>query len=482
MSNRIEDCEYGDIQVKRYNLFGFLPLCVTKQNDKYCRIRVLGLPFLQKKILPHEDIYKLFYIFPILTIKKYIKFPYSKLEKHYEGIIENLKTKLKFGQRIKVCFMVIFDSVFPGKPLFEKMLNDDMFEPFILVIPDKSRGERYMYEQLEKTYKTLSGKYSCVYKSYDDEKNGFVDYSEKMDIVCSANPYENMTSRLYRIGKLCQKNILPIYFNYGYPAVSFARRVAALGSLAKMWKVFSESTSIVEEYAKSMKTHGANLVLAGYMKMDELANITEVARNRKRVIIAPHHTIKEKFSNTIGLSNFLVYADLFKELPKLYPQIDFIFRPHPLLKIALEDEEIWGEEKTKKYFDEIIQNPNLVYQDGGDYFETFANSDGIIHDCSSFLAEYLYTGKPVCYMLRNEGSIRKYFMENGEEMLNHCYHAYCKEDILAYLNDIILLGKDNLREKRVKFVDKNLKVNYPNVSMFVLKYLKDQITGNSEEV
>ena len=300
-----------------------------------------------------------------------------------------------------------------------------------------------------------------------------------MDIVCSANPYDGMTHKLYRIGKLSKKDILPIYFNYGYPAVLWARRVAALVSLSKMWKVFSESPATMEEYSNSMKTHGENLVLAGYMKMDNLAKQPIRKHERKTIIIAPHHTIEAKFRNSIGLSNFLEYAELFQELPKKYPQIDFIFRPHPLLRVTLAQNHIWGQEKTDKYFKDLEKNPNLTYQAGGDYFETFANSDGIIHDCSSFLAEYMFTGKPVCYMLKTKDSIDKFFMNNGKQILENCYKAFSKEEIYDYIDNVIIKGNDPMAAKREEFAKKELMVNYPNVSTFVLDYIKKELGVNS---
>lgn len=480
MMNKIENCDYGDITIKRYKLFGFLPIFLSKKNEKYEYIKILGIPILKIKRALNKEYFSLFYFLPFLTIKKQVKHPYTTLEKHYNKIIKTLKEKIKSKSKIKVFFMVVFDSVFPGKPLFEQMLNDDIFEPYILIIPDISRGEDHMFDEMEKSYKTLSLKYPNVLKSWNNEIKSFIDYSQNMDIVCSANPYENMTNKLYRIGYLCKKNILPIYFNYGYPAVTFARRVASLGSLAKMWKVFSESNTTKGEYAKYMKSHGVNLVLAGYMKLDELAKQEILPRTRKTVIIAPHHTIEDKFQKTIGLSNFLVYADLFMKLPDLYPQIDFIFRPHPLLKVTLEKEDVWGVEKTQKYFDELVKYPNLTYQDGGDYFETFANSDGIIHDCSSFLAEYMFTGKPVCYMLRDKNAIDKYFMNNGKRILENCYQAYNDTDIISYLDNVVLAGKDSMQDMRIKFVQTELMVNYPKVSDFVLEHIKSYFLNNEE--
>lgn len=451
------------------------------------KIRFKILEYINKKDNFNELDYKIYHHFSKKLVKKGMHIDNSKCEEfeinkidalheHYKEQLKKLKKKAKNKSKINVVFMVIYDAVFPGKLLFEKMLEDDLFEPSILVIPDILRGEENMQEQMQKAFESLSKIYgNRVHKAWDDKKKAFEDWSSKMDIVCSANPYDGMTHKYYRIGKLAKKGILPIYFNYGYPSVNWAKKVAALDSLSKTWKVFSESQYIAEIYSQEMKSKGKNLVVAGYMKMDELARQKIRPRDRKTVIIAPHHTIESNFDKSIGLSNFLTYSDLFKELPMMYPQIDFIFRPHPLLKVTLEKDTVWGKEKTEKYFEEIQQNQNLTYQEGGDYFETFANSDGIIHDCSSFLAEYMFTEKPVCYMLRNKNSIEKYFMENGKEILSHCYQAYKKEDILNFIENVILAGKDSMAEERIKFVNEKIKVNYPNVSDYVMINIKEEI-------
>jgi len=476
--SKYNDIDNGDIEVIEFKLFDFLPIFKVVKNSKYELYSFLGLPLLKIKHMCQDVQYKLFYFLPILTILKRIKLPYKNLLHHYDNVLEKIKTKVQKGQKIRVGFMVIYDACFPAEPLFKKMLNDNLFEPHIIVIPDTRRGDENMMFQMNKTFETFSKNYSNVSKAWDDKNKTFIDFSEKFDIICTANPYEAMTHKFYRIGKLANNDVLPIYFNYGYPAVSFARRVASMGSLSKMWKVFSESDAIMDEYKEHMKNHGESLVLAGYMKLDTLAEQKITPHDRKKIIIAPHHTIEKNFDENIGLSNFLTYADLFKEIPKRYPQIDFIFRPHPLLKVTLEKDTVWGKEKTEKYFEEIQQNSNMIYQEGGDYFETFANSDGIIHDCSSFLAEYMFTEKPVCYMLRNKDSIEKYFMENGKEILSHCYQAYKKQDIIDFLDDVIMKNNDPMAQARIEFVNSELKVNYPHVSDFVLNYLKNAITGD----
>ena len=121
-----------------------------------------------------------------------------------------------------------------------------------------------------------------------------------------------------------------------------------------------------------------------------------------------------------------------------------------------------------------------IYQDGGDYFATFASADGIIHDCSSFLAEWLFTEKFGCYMLHDKATIDKQFLKNGKEMLNYYRKAFTEEDIIRYVQDIYEEKADTAREQRIAFVRSHLKVNYPAASKFIVSYIKEQL-GFSEE-
>jgi hypothetical protein len=96
--------------------------------------------------------------------------------------------------------------------------------------------------------------------------------------------------------------------------------------------------------------------ISGYAKMDKLASTKLKLNTKKQILLCPHHTVHNK---DLEPSNFLQYLDLFLELPKLYPDVDFIFRPHQLLKYNLIN--YWGDEKTNKYYETIISYPNVVY-------------------------------------------------------------------------------------------------------------------------
>lgn len=405
--------------------------------------------------------------------EKEIKIELFKInQQRYEFIIEKLKQKVKNKQKIKVCFLVMYRSSFAAEPLYQEMLKNDIFDPFIVIIPDISRGEEYMKETFNRTYSTFP-KNKNIIKGYNLKTKNIVDISNQTDIVSFPTPYTGMSFFNFELNHFLKRDILPFYINYSFSLTKFSREIFKIDFYEYLWKIFVPTYFHLKEFKNLQLIKGSNVETTGYCKMDNLDKQKSIKRKRKTIIIAPHHTISNWKS--LQISNFLKYYNFFLELPRLYPNIDFIFRPHQLLVTQLKKPEIWGEKKTNKYFKEMESNPNVIYSKGGEYFDIFANSDGIIHDCGSFLAEYLFTEKPACYMLKNQKSIKKWFLPIGQECLKHCYQAFSKKDILFFIDQVVLKDKDPIKDERIKFVNSKLKINYPNVSRVIINYIKKQI-------
>lgn len=393
--------------------------------------------------------------------------------KKYKKTLKELKAKIKNGKKVRVAFFVIFDSIFQAAPLYEKMLNDDLFDPFIVIIPDISRGEANMFFHMNQTYETLSKKYENVFKSYDEHSKTFIDFVERCDLMCSMNPYDVMTHELYRIERYSQLDILTFHINYGFfPDYYAIKHIINLKSINLLWKYFADTKFNYKDFAKYTYCKGKNAVLSGYCKMDKLHDVEKIKLKRPKIIIAPHHTINTPI---FPLSNFLEYHELFLELPQKYPEIDFVFRPHPLLFVALANSELWGQERVDNYIKKITSYKNVEYQNNGDYFETFVNSSAIIHDCASFVMEYLYTGHPACYMLKSPNEIKDIFAPIGQKSLANYYHAYNKEEIIKFIDNVVINNNDHMKEGRIKFAQNEIMLNYPNVSDFILEYLKMEL-------
>lgn len=403
---------------------------------------------------------------------------YAKNQRRYIEIVQKLKNKIKTGKKIRVCFFVLHDSIVSYKPLYEKMLKDKLFEPFIVVVPDISRGEKHLITYYQHTYQSLKKEYkNNVNPGYNIKSKKFYDYSDKMDIVNFHDPYDCVSHEYFKVKYLLDKDILPFYITYSFSVTKYFREKIKLDPYNLFWAIFVENKYSLEELKKYQPLKGKNAIVTGYCKMDNFPKYKQKNNSKqKTIILAPHHTVINWKS--LMISNFLEYSDFFLKLPQLYPNIKFIFRPHPLLRTQLNRPDIWGEKKTDKYFQKILSTPNMTYSDGGDYFETFINSDAIIHDSASFLAEYLFTEKPECYILKNKKSIKKWFMPIGQKCLKHCYKAYSQSDIINFIDNVVLKGKDPLKQKRIKFVNSKLKINYPNSSDTILNYIKQKILND----
>lgn len=388
-------------------------------------------------------------------------------------VINKIKSRLSSGKKIRVCFFVVFDFSWSYRPIFEEMLKDDLFDPFIVVIPDISRGKENLKFYFSQAYSSLSKKYKNVVKGYSIKTGRFIEYSDKTDIICLPNSYSGMTDKRFEIEHFLDKAVLSFYVNYSFSVTTWFSETLKHPAYNFFWKVFIPTFSHLEEFKKYQAIKGKNATVVGYSKMDRLAKEKIIERKRKKIIIAPHHTVIDwKF---LKISNFLQYYDLFLKLPELYPDIDFVFRPHPLLIAQLKKTDVWGEERTTRYFEKITSYKNVVYSEGGDYLNLFANSDGIIHDCGSFLAEYLFTEKPACYLLKDKKSIDTWFIDIGKKCIEHCYQAFSEKDIIDFIENVILKGHDQLKNSRVSFVESELKVNYPNVSKEILTIIKNEL-------
>ena len=78
----------------------------------------------------------------------------------------------------------------------------------------------------------------------------------------------------------------------------------------------------------------------------------------------------------------------------------------------------------------------------------------MIHDCGSFILEYLYTGNPVMYLVKDE-NIDSKWNETYQKAYHLHYKAKTKEEIERFIQNVIS-GKDNLKAKREAFMDENL--------------------------
>jgi len=311
---------------------------------------------------------------------------------------------------------------------------------------------------------------SYVISGYDLDTGSSIDYSDQLDLIYVTCPYEVMLLPEYQAEYLITKSILPFHVPYSLFTSNHTLNVYSTNTYNTFWKIFIDS-NITLKYAISHHIINCqNLVVTGYPKLDSLYEIKKNYRIRKKVIFAFSFAIKEHEGYPAG--SFLHYARFITKLPTLFPEIDFVFRPHPLLKFSLMQE--WGEGRTEKYFKTLLSHKNITLSTEGDYSSLFMNSDALIHDCESFLAGYLYTFKPVL-SIHQKSNIDTIFSEFGKKCFECHYYAKSFEEIINFIQNTVINGVDPLKEKREKFAKEHLMVNYPNAGKAIVEYIKDEL-------
>ena len=120
--------------------------------------------------------------------------------------------------------------------------------------------------------------------------------------------------------------------------------------------------------------------------------------------------------------------------------------------------------------------PNTTFVDG-EYYDLFLSSDALIHDCSSFMAEYLFTQKPALFIKK-----RGYSMPLngfGEECLKRHYIGEDISDIRHFIDDVVIGGSDSMRMERNEFVERYLR---PKEDVSVAQFIYNEICKDLKQI
>ncbi|RUO65866.1 CDP-Glycerol:Poly(glycerophosphate) glycerophosphotransferase [Pseudidiomarina planktonica] len=388
-------------------------------------------------------------------------------QKSSEGISASFQAKevsrLSQKSTIKVVFLVINASVWKVDSLFQKMMADPMFEPEILVCPCISFDQDRMYEEMNLTYDFFVKKEYPVHYSRRPE-GGWLDISSlQPDIVFFTNQHE-ITLRKY-FGEVF-RNYLCCYVPYYYMATTHAGDHSVLLNsemLNSMWRIYWPHKYIFDEFKRHSLVSGRNSELTGYPATESLSIDNdrydgEVAvkpvwrtqnKEKKKIIFAAHHTIADDES---CLSTFLVLGEPIRELAETFSdQVQWAFKPHPMLKSKLYSHPDWGVEKTDEYYGFWREN-DFTQLELDAYDDLFKQSDALIHDCSSFIAEYSFLKKPVLFLTRKNLENFTFLNEFGRDAFATHEIAYTKNQILSFIQSIIIGDRDlTLLPNRAKF-------------------------------
>lgn len=385
--------------------------------------------------------------------------------------------RIRKKEKIKVAFFLINVDTWKYDSVYWAFENSSRFIPTVVICPLILRGDDFMGKEIQKCIDFCKKNRYRFLETFERLNNLSIDVKKELnpDIVFFTNP-NSLTSSKFLIKNYSDK--LTCYVPYSFRIDTLYDYEFNSRFVNMTWKNFYESAIHEKLAQKYSQNEGKNVVSLGFPHLDRFLTCGEsnvwknYSKSRKKIIWAPHWTIKGYQNTGLDWSCFLIFCKVFIDLAKKYEdQVQFAIKPHPFLKNILSADNLWGELETAKYFALWNQTSNLQFVEG-DYLELFVQSDALIHDSGSFMVEYLMVNKPLAYTFSDRLPKEK-FNEIG--CLAFDVHVQIQSDVELeqFVLDVIN-GNDLKKEAREKLINTHLNYNKDNlVGEKIVNYIND---------
>lgn len=446
---------------------------IKNYDNYYYYFRNYLIAKLEVRDVPYEYLNK---IRNFIFLRRFIKHFINKL------IRIRLKNKIKKHKKIIVLFFVSRISCFFWTRLYSYFKNDPLYDVHICVIPFSYFGEKEMQRIYLETHACLEKLGVNLIDTYDVKTKKFLDIKKyHPDIIFHNKSWYKHVPKQYRLVNFT--SAFNFIIEYG---ISGAKNPDGHFNLDSHWlaDIYFMPSSIHFNMAKELsKIKAKNCVYLGYPKLDDFFDSDYVPKNvwkpqnklKKKIIWAPHWLF---FSNSPYVTS--VFGELYNfmlEISQKYKDyVQFSFKPHPMLAKALTLRKLngvqWDESAVTSYYNNWNQSSNTQL-DTGSFTDLFLTSDGLIFDSISFMAEYMVTGKPSLFTVGESSQLN--FDEFGNQVFSNLYITkHLKEDIINFIESVIINGKDKMRTQRQTFIKQCLlPPNNHSASLNIFNYVKE---------
>lgn len=158
-------------------------------------------------------------------------------------------------------------------------------------------------------------------------------------------------------------------------------------------------------------------------------------------------TPRWSYDSKMGGSHFFEYKDIPFLIKENHPDIDVVFRPHPLMFDEFIKQGMMKRQEADDY-KRRIRESSIIYDSGTIISDAISRSDLLITDYSSIIINYFLTGKPIIYCKAD------YDLNEEYSKIESClYVAENQQQIESYLA-MLFNGEDPLAEKRKVLIEK----------------------------
>lgn len=384
------------------------------------------------------------------SIKIFIKDMLVRCMPIYHMVLTRI---LRRKKTINVVFFASSVSMWRYQHMYELMSKFPRFKVNVIIHPASAYNESQKQIDVHALKDFFTSK-DIPFILAEKEGGGYIDIRKEFspDVLFYPQPYNNFYPYEISYNRFYDK--LLCYIPYAFwdckGKWSYDQPLHRLA-----WKLLYPTTLHKEDAVSYSFRKGGNMEIVGYPTADDFIQTShksiwkEQFGSKKRLIWAAHFTI---FSGgPLYQSNFLWMSDFMLDIVKQYSdKIQFVFKPHPRLYTELCKHPDWGEAKAKEYYKlwETMDNTQI---ETGEFVDLFMTSDAMIHDCGSFSVEYHYSENPVMYIAKNFDEQVEDKNDFGKIAMNLHYVGKEKQDIIDFIENVVLKGEDPLKPKRQQF-------------------------------
>ena len=378
---------------------------------------------------------------PRLPFNKYWRAKVRACRPTYRrAVLRRHRALLETGRPIRVVFEVSMLPKWKADSLLAAMLRHPRFVPVVWVVPmlgrDSAQGAWEHAACVE--YFRGTGVEVVQYAALADFPAG-----EDPDIIFPAELYDlSVYGAGYNRGMLDK---LVCYIPYGMVSTCSPLNFDQVINNAALYN-FYESDATLQMARKLARNKGVNVCVSGHTMADAFLYPPrphpvvwkDCGCGHKRVIWAPHWSIADD-SSWLRFGTFLKTGDVMLELAREHAgDMQFAFKPHPNLYPTLCKHPEWGKERADAFYRAWAEMPNTQLETGA-YAALFMQSDAMVHDCGSFIQEYLFADKPCMYL--QEGAGYQGYSDMAADCLNAYHRGLLREEIEKFLQ-MVLRGED----------------------------------------
>lgn len=365
------------------------------------------------------------------------------IKKNSKNVLKNLREKKE--RPFRVAFLCDDGTKWKCQSLFELFRLSRYFEPFILVTKNdapKNSSKPTDVNDVLAAYDFFNKKCLKTFLAYDVVNNKFIPIENfRPDIIFYQQPWYVHTQQGPVVAS---KFALTFYVPYFVANVS-SEMEYNLRFHRYIYRHYLLNNLVKDFYSHKMKNKGNNLKVVGHPQLDYFLNAEKPQKSMDYVIYAPHWSINYPQEN---YATFEWNGREILDYAKKHTDLNWVFKPHPLLKHRLVTQNVMTTEEVEKYWKDWGEIAT-VYEKG-DYMHLFSHSKAMITDCGSFLTEFLLTEKPVI-RLASKNAVP--YNPSAQKIVESYYCANNLDEMFNLFEDVLIKDFDPMLQKRLEVIE-----------------------------